>query len=99
MNPLEIYEQQVLNAAYKESRNLVGLYEKSCGYAYFLKGAKWANSNPAPHIQKLLEALKFYANGNWADGYPGGIRCENNILDFGDTAQTALQEYERAVKE
>lgn len=40
---------------------------------------------------ELVEALRFYASGEWSDGYPGGVKIDDNTLDFGDTARAALE--------
>lgn len=43
-------------------------------------------------VADLTRALEFYANSEWADGYPGGVYvdAEHTTLDFGDTARAAL---------
>ena len=45
------------------------------------------------YVKRLRGALKFYANSEWADGYPGGVFCdkEHTCLDFGETARKALE--------
>lgn len=47
---------------------------------------------------QLLEALKFYAKGEWSDGYPGGIKVregEDIFLDFGEMARDAIKKAEK----
>ena len=42
----------------------------------------------------LVKALRFYAAGEWSDGYPGGVKVregDNISLDFGETACVALE--------
>ena len=114
MTPEETYEKQVIEAARKEriyepkyggkdhsGYDTLMLYEvnyerEDC----FEKGVRWANKHPAPHIQKLVEALSFNEL-TWAT-----ISCEcREINGHRDAcpkcqaisiAQAALQEYERA---
>lgn len=54
-----------------------------------------AKPKPCEECERLRDALKFYANGDWCDGYPGGVRVEGEgwtvALDFGDTARAALE--------
>jgi hypothetical protein len=45
-------------------------------------------------VAELEEALRFYAEGNWSDGYPGGVQIDDNTLDFGGVARAALKEGE-----
>jgi len=42
--------------------------------------------------ERLKEALKFYAEGNWNDNYPGGVDCGDSIIDMGHRARQALKE-------
>ena len=44
-------------------------------------------------IERLRAALEFYANGEWADGYPGGVYVESGtaIIDTGEKARAALK--------
>ena len=51
--------------------------------------------------ERLREALRFYATGDWNDNYPGGVRfkCgEDTCLDFGNTARAALDRRNRPAK-
>ena len=48
--------------------------------------------------EKLLAALRFYAEGEWSDGYPGGVKIDDNTLDFGDIARAALEGREPPIK-
>ena len=45
----------------------------------------------AAEIERLRAALEFYAGGEWSDGYPGGVKVDDNTLDFGDIARAALE--------
>lgn len=47
-------------------------------------------------IEKLRAALRLYAEGQWSDGYPGGVQIDDNTLDFGDIARAALEGKESA---
>jgi hypothetical protein len=55
----------------------------------------WPQKNA--EIERLRAALRFYAGPvggdtfpHWADGYPGGVMVDWNIVDFGHTARAAL---------
>lgn len=55
----------------------------------------WGNTMlmAADEIERLRDALKFYATGEWADGYPGGVYVEGvrgTIIDTGEIARAAL---------
>ncbi len=54
-------------------------------------------------MREALKALRFYAEGEWSDGYPGGIKIRqgNDIaLDFGETARDAIPKLqERLLRE
>ena len=41
----------------------------------------------------LIRALEFYANGDWHDEYPCGVKINDDTLDFGNTAKDALKKY------
>jgi hypothetical protein len=43
---------------------------------------------------KLIEALRFYADGEWQDNYPGGV-YRDGCLDYGDKARTIIAEMEK----
>ena len=45
----------------------------------------------------LIKALEFYANGNWHDEYPCGVKINDDTLDFGDTAKEALKKYKSKI--
>lgn len=51
-----------------------------------------AKAKDAARIEQLEAALRFYAEGNWSDGYPGGVKVDDNTLDFGETARAALED-------
>jgi hypothetical protein len=44
----------------------------------------------AERIEELERALRFYAEGDWNDGYPGGVRVGPGELDTGHEARKAL---------
>jgi len=53
-----------------------------------------AKPKPCEECERLRDALKFYADGDWCDGYPGGVRIQQDndtYLDFGDEARAALE--------
>ena len=49
----------------------------------------------ADEIERLHDALTFYATGEWADGYPGGVYVDGfdgsgMLIDTGETARAAI---------
>lgn len=74
---------------YNHKCELCGTPVKTVGHT--TKSYDSAHKAIEAKLRVAIEALEFYANGNWADGYPGGIRCEDSVLDFGDTACEVLE--------
>jgi len=52
----------------------------------------------AAEIERLREALRFYATGEWSENYPGGVLYDPNgtgittHVDYGEIARAALGE-------
>jgi hypothetical protein len=50
--------------------------------------------NLQAEIERLRAALRFYAEGEWSDGYPGGVKIDDNTLDFGEITRLRAREAE-----
>lgn len=95
---VERLREEALEADKEAWRRLDGGHEYTMGAMLADEAADRIEALEA-EIERLREALAFYANGEWSDGYPGGVKHEPNgdgvtHLDFGDRAKAALANLE-----
>lgn len=71
-------------------------YACDCGIAARVQLEKEAKTL-RKRVEKLEKALRFYAEGYWPDGYPGGVMESkgDTIIDTGETARWALEDLKK----